>query len=62
MNHDFLTPEELSALVRVRPSTIREWARQGKIPAIRLSGTVIRFNYDEVREALLDVSAKEAVR
>ena len=47
-----LTAEELAERLRVRPNTVKAWARDGRIPAIRLSPKIIRFDLDEVVEAL----------
>jgi excisionase family DNA binding protein len=32
-----LTPEEIAALFRVSPKTVRRWARTGKLPGLRAS-------------------------
>jgi excisionase family DNA binding protein len=48
----FLTTEQLAEHLQLRPDTIRQWARDGKIPRLKLSGKVIRFNVDEVDKAL----------
>lgn len=41
---DLLTTEELAERLHVRPSTVREWARRGKIPTVRLSPKVVRYS------------------
>ena len=41
---DLLTAEELAGRLHVRPSTVREWARRGKIPTVRLSPKVVRYS------------------
>lgn len=46
------TAEELAERLTLKPKTIREWARQGVIPSLRISPKVIRFDFDEVEEAL----------
>jgi len=47
---DFLTAKELAARLKVKPSTVREWMRQGVIPAIKLTPKVVRFDLDQVVE------------
>lgn len=44
-----LTVGEVAALYRVSPNTVRSWARNGKIPAIRPGGDW-RFSRRWVRE------------
>ncbi len=52
MNDRFLTPEELAACLRLRPSTVKSWAREGRIPCIRPSQRVVRFDLAAVGAAL----------
>jgi excisionase family DNA binding protein len=49
---ELLTVAELAARLRVRPRTVQQWARRGRIPTVRLSAKVIRFNFDAVLLAL----------
>ena len=49
---ELLTAEELADRLRVRPETVRTWARRGTIPAVRLSPKVIRFDLQAVVEAM----------
>lgn len=48
---ELFTAEELANRLRVRPDTVRNWARRGLIPAVRLSPKVIRFDLAAVVEA-----------
>jgi len=50
--NDLLTAEELGQRLRVQPSTIKRWSQEGMIPALRLTGKVIRFDFAEVVQAL----------
>jgi excisionase family DNA binding protein len=52
MNDEMLTAEEVADRLRVKPDTIVVWARQGRIPAHRLSRKVIRFRFDDLVAAL----------
>ncbi len=52
---DLMTAAELAARVGVRPGTILQWHRKGRIPARKLSPKVLRFNLSEVLSALHDV-------
>jgi excisionase family DNA binding protein len=47
-----LTPEELADVLRVRPSTVKTWARERRIPSVRASQVAIRFNLQDVLDAL----------
>ncbi len=53
---DLMTAAELAARVGVRPGTILQWHRKGRIPARKLSHKVLRFNLAEVLSALQLVS------
>lgn len=50
--NELLTADELAERLRVRPATIRLWAREGRIPRIRISGKVIRFDVSAVIDLL----------
>jgi excisionase family DNA binding protein len=43
-----LTAAELAERLKVKPDTVRLWARQGKIPARKLSHKILRFNLADV--------------
>ena len=45
---ELLTAKELAERLRVRPSTIRLWAREGLIPAVRVGAKIIRFDLADV--------------
>ena len=49
---DLLTAEELAERLHVRPSTVREWARRGRIPTVRLSPKVVRYDLSAVVESV----------
>lgn len=60
--NDWLTTHEASAYLKVQPRTLLLWARQGKIPAHRLSGIrrcVWRFLRAEL-DAMLGVSSADS--
>lgn len=44
-----LTAEELSAILPLHPETIRKWAREGKIPSVRISARKILFLPSEIQ-------------
>jgi excisionase family DNA binding protein len=52
MTDELLTAEEVADRLRVKPDTIIGWAREGRIPAHRLSRKVIRFRFDDLVAAL----------
>ena len=52
MEQTLLDAAELARLLGVRPATVRKWAREGRVPEIRLSAKVRRFDYADVMGAL----------
>jgi predicted site-specific integrase-resolvase len=58
---DLLTAAELGDRLRVKPSTILEWQRSGRIPSIRLSHKVLRFDLADVLGALKRSAAGKGV-
>lgn len=58
---ELLTATELAERLKVRPETVKVWAREGRIPAVRLSPKVLRFDPVAVLAALNGVEWK-AVR
>ena len=58
---DLLTAAELADRLRVKPETVLAWHRSGRIPSIRLSYKVLRFNLGEVVAALKRPKVGEAV-
>ena len=52
MTKDLLTAGELAERLAVRPGTIRQWVREGKIPEVTISPKVRRFDWAAVVEAL----------
>ena len=47
-----LTSKELAAELKVSPSTIVQWARQGRIPQVKINAKIRRFILADVIEAL----------
>ena len=61
MEIEWLTAAEAAQYLKVRPRTLLLWARQGKIPAHRLSGIqrcIYRFLRPEL-DRMLGVSSAE---
>ena len=50
--HEFLTARQLAAYLQVSESTVHRLAREGRIPAVRLTPRLIRFHLPAVVEAL----------
>ena len=42
-----MTVEEVADYLRIKPSTVYEWAKQGKIPAVKM-GRLWRFGREEI--------------
>lgn len=55
-----LTADELAEVIGVSVGTIAEWAKAGRIPAIRFSTRVQRFDLDEVIDAIKCQQRREA--
>ena len=53
---DWITSDHLASRLKVKATTIKRWTRAGAIPCIKLSGKVIRYDYDEVINALRDAA------
>lgn len=49
---ELLTADEVGARLRVSPSTIHLWARDGLVPAVRVNAKIIRFDLHAVIRAL----------
>lgn len=47
-----MTTRELAKALRVRGETIRKWAGEGRIPELRISQHVVRYDLDEVLRSL----------
>lgn len=54
---DLLTAAELAERLRLRTCTIQAWTREGLIPSIRITGKVIRYDYEDVRRTLKKTKA-----
>jgi excisionase family DNA binding protein len=52
LSAELLTADELAARLRVKPDTIKQWARRGHIPTVRFSPKVVRFNLSAVLAAI----------
>jgi excisionase family DNA binding protein len=51
---ELLTADQLADRLRLRPRTVQAWARQGRIPSVKLSAKVVRFAWSAVLAALRD--------
>lgn len=51
-----LMPSEVARLFRVSPKTVRRWAVDGLVPAIRTLGGHRRFRVADIRQLLDDRS------
>ncbi len=50
--HEFVTARQLAAFLQVSETTVRRLAREGRIPAVRLTTRLVRFHLPAVLEAL----------
>lgn len=51
---ELLTAGELAVRLKVRPETVRAWARSGRIPVIRFSRKVLRFDIEAVERTITE--------
>jgi predicted site-specific integrase-resolvase len=49
---ELLTAEQLAGRLHVKPNTVRVWTRRGRIPAVKLSPKVVRYEWAAVLAAL----------
>jgi len=49
-----MTVDELAEYLQLKPATIRDWARRGWIPCVKLSAKAIRFEPEEVMSHLIE--------
>lgn len=49
---EFLTARQLAGVLQVSESTVRRLARDGRIPSVRLTPRILRFNLKSVYRAL----------
>ena len=49
---EFLTARQLAEVLQVSESTVRRLAREGRIPCVRLTARLLRFNLKAVYRAL----------
>jgi excisionase family DNA binding protein len=61
MATDYLTTAELAQRLRLSPETIRQMAGTGKIPSLRISPKVIRFDLQAVTQAIQKRSTQRRV-
>jgi len=42
-DEEMLTVEQAAAILKVKPATVREWVRQGRVPCYKLGPRATRF-------------------
>ena len=57
---EYLTAHQLAEVLQVSESTIHRLRRAGRIPAVELTGRLIRFNLRDVQKALKPTHAARA--
>lgn len=51
-NFQLLNEKALASVLAVSPRTLRTWRKEGRLPYIRVSPGVVRYELSEVRAAL----------
>jgi excisionase family DNA binding protein len=59
---DFMTARQLAEVLQVSESTVRRLAREGRIPAVRVTSRLLRFRLEAVLEALEDTRPRARAR
>lgn len=59
---ELLTVNEMAERLRVRPATLQRWERDGRVPAVRITPKVIRFDPAAVVESLEKSDERRADR
>lgn len=53
-NAILLTETQAAELAQVKPKTIADWGRAGKLPRVRLSARCIRYRSEDVQAMIAD--------
>jgi excisionase family DNA binding protein len=61
-DRELLTVNQLAERLHIRPRTVRTWVRQGRLPAIRASAKVVRFDWEAVLVALQNRADRQEVK
>jgi predicted site-specific integrase-resolvase len=56
-SNTFLNASDMGDILQVNSASLRAWARQGKIPAMKLPNGRFRFNPSAVQRALDELAA-----
>ena len=59
---EFLTARQIAEVLQVSESTVRKLAREGRIPAVRLTPRLTRYNLQSVLRALDGGAPKQRAR
>jgi excisionase family DNA binding protein len=59
---ELLTVDQLADRLHLRPRTVQAWARRGRIPAVKLSAKVVRFDWPAVLAALRNLAQPQGCR
>jgi predicted site-specific integrase-resolvase len=58
---ELLTAKQLAERLHIRPRTVQAWARMGRIPTVKLSAKVIRFDWPDVLTVLREQAKRREV-
>jgi hypothetical protein len=49
---EFLTEQDVAERLNVKPATVREWRRLGRIPAVKVSHKVVRYVWADIVDSI----------
>jgi excisionase family DNA binding protein len=55
---ELLTVTQVAERLHLKPRTVQTWTRQGRIPAVKLSAKVVRYDWPAVMAALRNLPVK----
>ncbi len=48
LQEELLTPQKVAEILKIKPARVYEAVRDGRLPAVRITGKLIRFRPEDV--------------
>jgi helix-turn-helix protein len=58
LSEDLTSAEQAGRDFDIKPNTLRKWAKEGKIPSVKILG-LLRFRKSELKKLMIERPAKE---